>query len=78
MNGSWADPSATDSTIGWVRDTWDAMRPHSTGRLYVNFEAADGVEAIYGAEKYRRLVEVKNKFDPTNRFGLNQNIKPTV
>ena len=76
VNGSWANRSETDSTIGWVRDTWDALIPHSTGRLYVNFEADDGVEAIYGAEKYRRLAEIKTKYDPDNFFRLNQNIKP--
>ena len=34
--------------------------------------------AIYGEEKYQRLVEIKNKYDPQNLFRLNQNIKPTV
>ena len=30
------------------------------------------------ASNYERLVALKNKYDPTNLFRLNQNIKPTV
>jgi hypothetical protein len=36
------------------------------------------VKASYGADKYDRLVALKNKYDPTNFFRLNQNIEPTV
>ncbi|MCB0239957.1 MAG: BBE domain-containing protein, partial [Anaerolineae bacterium] len=46
----------------------------------VNFlmdEGEDPVRATYG-ENYARLVTLKNKYDPTNLFRLNQNIKPTV
>ena len=47
---------------------------------YVNFTGeADPalVRASYPAETYRRLVELKNEYDPTNLFRLNQNILPT-
>jgi hypothetical protein len=50
------------------------------GGAYVNFmmeEGEDRVKATYG-ENYERLVEVKNKYDPTNLFRVNQNIKPTA
>ena len=47
--------------------------------VYVNFlmtEGADRIMASYGKKKYKRLVSLKNKYDPTNFFSLNQNIKP--
>jgi hypothetical protein len=78
VNGSWADPSTTETNIAWVRETWDALVPYATGARFANFEAEDQAFAIYGEEKYQRLVEIKNKFDPQNFFRLNQNIKPTV
>jgi hypothetical protein len=57
------------------------MRPFSVGGTYVNFlsqdEGEDRVKAVYGGAKYDRLVALKNKYDPTNLFRLNQNIKPT-
>jgi len=32
---------------------------------------------VYGAN-YARMVTLKNKFDPTNLFRLNTNVKPSV
>ena len=56
------------------------MRPFSTGGVYVNNlgdEGEDRVRAAYGSN-YDRLVALKTKYDPTNFFRLNQNIKPTT
>jgi len=36
------------------------------------------LEASFGAEHYARLVALKNIYDPTNLFRLNQNIEPTA
>jgi len=64
----------------WVRNFWDAMRPHATGSGgYVNFmvEAdADRVKASYGEAKYLKLARIKAEYDPQNVFHLNVNIKP--
>ena len=35
------------------------------------------MQAAYGVN-YERLVTLKNRYDPTNLFALNQNIKPTL
>ena len=41
-------------------------------------EDIERVKAAYEPEQYERLVALKNEYDPTNLFRLNQNIKPTV
>ena len=37
---------------------------------------ADAARSSYGDETYNRLVALKNDYDPTNVFQLNQNIEP--
>src|ERR671920_351101 len=79
--GRWADPAEDERNISWVRRLWEASRPFSSGGVYVNYQMGDEeyrVRAAYGAEKYERLVALKNKYDPTNMFRLNQNIAPTA
>ena len=74
----WQNPTEDERNIGWARELWTAMRPFSTGGVYVNNlgdEGEDRVRAAYGGN-YDRLVELKTKYDPTNLFRLNQNIKP--
>ncbi len=75
----WTDPAESENHLRWSREFWSAMRQFSTGGVYVNFigeEGEDRVRAAYG-KNYDRLVQLKNKYDPTNFFSLNQNIKPT-
>jgi FAD/FMN-containing dehydrogenase len=77
----WENPEESERHSAWTRDFEVAMRPFSTGGVYVNFlgeEGEDRVKAAYGLPKYTRLVALKNKFDRTNFFRMNQNIKPTV
>ena len=48
-----------------------------TGRAYVNFLGdTDAARSSYSDETYTRLVALKNEYDPTNVFRLNQNIEP--
>ena len=75
----WTDPADTDRCTAWARDTYAAMRPFMASGRYVNYldhdEAGDQVAAAYGPN-YRRLQELKTKYDPRNFFHMNQNIRP--
>lgn len=73
----WDNPADDEAHIRWARDLWDAIRPFSAGGVYANNlgdEGADRVQAAYG-ENYPRLAALKSKYDPTNFFRLNQNIR---
>jgi FAD/FMN-containing dehydrogenase len=77
---AWTDPAEDDEHVGWARDFWTAIEPFSMGTVYVNNlgeESEDRVRAAYTPEKYERLVALKDKYDPTNLFRLNQNIRPS-
>lgn len=74
------NPANNERIIEWARAYWDALHPYSAGGAYVNFmmeEGQDRIKATYG-DNYDRLVAIKNKYDPTNLFQVNQNIKPTA
>jgi hypothetical protein len=76
----WEDPADSDRHIAWIRGFSEAMRPYTTGGVYLNFEPDVGEERVragYGAEKYAKLVALKDKWDPDNLFRVNQNIKPS-
>jgi FAD/FMN-containing dehydrogenase len=78
VHSMWTDPRESDRHIQWARSFAATMRPFSVG-VYVNVlgnEGEDRVRAAYPPETYARLVALKNKYDPTNLFRLNQNIKP--
>jgi hypothetical protein len=61
----------------------DEMRPYETGATFVNFLILgdwnpERTRAAYSAEDWERLVELKDRYDPTNLFRLNVNIQPTA
>jgi FAD/FMN-containing dehydrogenase len=63
----------------WCRGVFDAMAPYSAGGVYVNALGDEGearVRDSYEDDIWRRLVEVKSRWDPDNVFHLNQNIPP--
>jgi FAD/FMN-containing dehydrogenase len=73
-----------DSTVGAAETAWAlgflaALQPHAAG-VYVNFLDSDDdtsrVHEAYGDDTYRRLAEVKAKYDPENVFHNNKNIQP--
>jgi FAD/FMN-containing dehydrogenase len=80
VHGRWADAIKDQACIAWARGLFDAAAPYSTGAVYVNFmthDEQDRVRAAYGAN-YDRLALLKKKYDPTNLFRMNQNIKPAA
>jgi FAD/FMN-containing dehydrogenase len=76
----WMDKADTNRCVAWARDTYAAMGPFVSSGRYVNYlgddEAGDPSAAAYGPN-YRRLQELKAKYDPSNFFHMNQNIRPT-
>jgi FAD/FMN-containing dehydrogenase len=75
----WHDPGVTDAHVAWAREVVDAAAGASTGRGYSNFQGdADAVDISYGPDTHERLVALKDEYDPTNVFHLNQNVRPSA
>ncbi|MEA2001424.1 MAG: FAD-binding oxidoreductase [Actinomycetota bacterium] len=80
IQGAWpADAAAGDTYRTWVNDAWDALKVYSTGGNYVNFQTEDETDertmASYRSN-YGRLETIKTKYDPSNLFRVNRNIRP--
>lgn len=74
----WDDPADSERNMQWARDYVKSLQRYSNGGLYTNFASdPEAAAAAFGAN-HKRLVEIKNKYDPQNFFRMNQNIKPTV
>ncbi len=75
------DPAKADALKSWGRSYWQAVHLHNMRGAYVNFlmddESDERIEATYGPN-FKRLGEVKKKYDPTNLFRVNQNIRPAA
>lgn len=77
------NPDDCKNMIRWARECWQALQPFVEQAVYVNAledaveEGEKRVREAYGPN-YERLVALKNKYDPTNFFRLNANIKPTL
>jgi FAD/FMN-containing dehydrogenase len=71
------DPANNDRIISWTKQYWEALHPYSAGGAYVNFMMDEGQERIKATyrDNFDRLSAIKNKYDPTNFFRVNQNIK---
>ena len=75
----WKEPAATNACITWARETHERMQAFFAPGRYVNYldddETGNPVAAAYGPN-YRRLQQVKARYDPKNFFRQNQNIRP--
>jgi FAD/FMN-containing dehydrogenase len=73
------DPANNARITDWTRGYWKAIHPYSEGGAYLNFLQGDeGDERIRASYRgnFARLVEVKRRYDPDNRFHINHNIDP--
>ena len=76
----WETEAESEYELAWVRRWGEFMEPYVRAGVPLTFSADTGddrVRATFGAEKYERLVALKDKYDPDNLFSLNQNIKPS-
>ena len=75
----WRDRAQDPACVAWARQLFQATAPFASGSVYVNFmpdDENDRIEKAYGVN-YRRLAEIKGRYDPDNLFRMNQNIRPT-
>jgi FAD/FMN-containing dehydrogenase len=74
---AWDDPAYNEPNIAWLKDAYTAMEPFTLG-FYSNHMAPSDEPMVKGAFRgnYDRLVTLKNRYDPTNLFHLNANVKP--
>lgn len=78
VHGRWESAAEDERGIAWAREFFAESQPFASGGAYINFltqDETDRVAFAYGAA-YTRLGELKKKYDPTNLFRMNQNIKP--
>jgi FAD/FMN-containing dehydrogenase len=76
----WEDAADDPRNLAWLRELQSACAPYTTGRSWLNFVGEEGehrVRRALGDETYARLQVVKERYDPTNLFRLNQNIRPS-
>jgi FAD/FMN-containing dehydrogenase len=80
LNAMWEGTDGDAPNIAWVKETSEALAPYTTPGMPLNFYTEIGdaeLEASYGA-KLQRLQALKAKYDPTNLFRQNQNIRPAA
>jgi FAD/FMN-containing dehydrogenase len=74
------EPGPLDPHVDWAQRLYADIEPSLTGGAYINFLSAEGgerVQAAYGPDKFARLQALKDRYDPTNLFHLNQNVPPS-
>jgi len=75
----WMDRAQNAACTTWARDSYATLQPFMAPGRYVNYladdEPHDATANAYGPN-YRRLQQIKAKYDPENFFRMNQNIQP--
>jgi hypothetical protein len=76
---AWREPNRAEGSVAWVKRLSAALKPFAGGAMYLNYlteGAGDaGVRDAYGSN-YVRLAALKRRYDPTNFFSSNRNIRP--
>jgi FAD/FMN-containing dehydrogenase len=76
---NWPAPEETEANVTWARGFFSAMERFGSGKANLNFpglgEDPRFIRSAVG-QGYERLVALKQRYDPTNLFRLNQNIDP--
>ncbi|MBB3232849.1 FAD-binding oxidoreductase [Halomonas stenophila] len=78
VHSRWESAAEDERCIAWAREFFAKSQPFASGGAYINFltqDESDRIAFAYGAT-YKQLVKLKKKYDPTNFFRMNQNIKP--
>ena len=78
VHGRWESAEEDERCIAWAREFFAKSKPYASRGAYINFltqDETDRIEFAYG-ETWKKLVELKTKYDPANFFRMNQNIKP--
>jgi FAD/FMN-containing dehydrogenase len=78
VHGRWESAAEDERGIAWAREFFRKAEPFASGGAYINFLTQDETDRIafaYGSA-FTRLSALKKKYDPTNFFRMNQNIKP--
>jgi FAD/FMN-containing dehydrogenase len=79
MLSMWEGAEHDAANIAYTKEIAAAMKPWTTGAVYLNFIGDEGTERVrsgFGPEKYARLQALKKEWDPQNLFCHNQNIPP--
>jgi FAD/FMN-containing dehydrogenase len=77
---AWQDPGEDQMQIAWARRFADAMETFGTGAVYLNFEQDSDPQFLrrgYDPDTWGKLVALKDKWDPSNVFRVNQNVPPS-
>ena len=80
MIGVTPTPEALNQVEAYTYKFLQALEPHLTGGVYMNFlggeNAVERTKAAYPSETFQRLREIKTKFDPGNMFQYGFGIEP--
>ena len=79
IGAAWDDGADSETNVAWGRNYYKEVSAYTTG-YYVNNamdESSESVGRNYSGNR-KRLVALKNEYDPGNLFRLNANILPTV